>query len=67
MRGTVPLMQKPFAATSLSPGCGHEQQKYQVHEVQTSWQRAWAGRTQASAQSRAGLKDSHGTEDAAAL
>lgn len=59
-------MPKPFAATSLSPGCGHEPQEHQVHEAQTSWKRAWADRSQASAQSGAGLRDSRGPEDAAA-
>lgn len=59
-------MPKPFAAASLSPGCGHEPQEHQVHEAQTSWQRAWADRSQASTQSGARLKDSRGPEDAAA-
>lgn len=38
----------------------------QVREAHTSWQRAWADRSQASAQSGAGLKVSRGPEDAAA-
>lgn len=45
-------MQKPFAATHLSPGRGHKQQEHQVHEAQRSWQKA--GLTKARPTFRAG-------------
>ena len=59
-------MQNPLQQASLSSGRGHEPSEHQVHEAHTSWQRAWADSSQASAQSGAGLKVSRGPEGAAA-